>query len=143
MHQRPSPKPAPDQFVDPIAMTLFEVHESWAWVAVIGNGLAGAWCLGALKKPALRSRAMWWFVGVAQFTMMIQVVLGVLLVTAKDAEPVQFHMFYGFIALIAIGIIYSYRDQMMHRIYLLYGFGSLFITGLGIRAVLIGAAPPL
>ena len=41
-------------------------------------------------------------------------------------------------AIIAVAIIYSYRFQMKHRLYLLYGFGGLFIMGLGIRALLIG-----
>lgn len=119
-------------------MTLFEFHDNWAWFVVIGNGLAGLWCLASLKAPTLAGRAMWWFVGAAQMAMMVQVVLGVLLVTAEDREPAQFHMFYGFVALIAIGIIYSYRQQMMHRIHLLYGLGSLFVMGLGIRAMLVG-----
>ncbi len=43
----------------------------------------------------------------------------------------------SFVAIIAIGIIYSYRHQMRHRLYLLYGFGGLFIMGLGIRALVI------
>jgi hypothetical protein len=47
-------------------------------------------------------------------------------------------MFYGFVAIIAVAIIYSYRIQMRHRLYLLYGLGSLFVMGLGIRAMLVG-----
>ena len=34
-------------------------------------------------------------------------------------------MFYGFVAIIAVGIIYSYRQQMEKHLYLLYGFGGL------------------
>ena len=49
-------------------------------------------------------------------------------------------MFYGFVAIIAVGIIYSYRQQMRHRLYLLYGLGGLFVMGLGIRAILVGRA---
>ena len=45
-------------------------------------------------------------------------------------------MFYGFVAIIAVGIIYCYRSQMRHRLYLLYGLGGLFLMGLGIRAML-------
>jgi hypothetical protein len=51
-----------------------------------------------------------------------------------------FHAFYGFVAIIAIAIIYSYRAQLKGRVYLLYGFGGLFIMGLGIRAMLVGQA---
>ena len=47
-------------------------------------------------------------------------------------------MFYGFVAIIAVGIIYSYRVQMRDRLYLLYGLGGLFVMGLGIRALLVG-----
>ena len=46
-------------------------------------------------------------------------------------------VFYGFVALISVGLIYSYRQQMKDRQYLLYGLGCLFIMGLGIRAMLI------
>ena len=48
-------------------------------------------------------------------------------------------MFYGFVAIIAIGILYAYRAQMERYRYLLYGGGSLFIMGLGIRAMIVGA----
>ncbi|MEY3493917.1 MAG: hypothetical protein RL413_1335, partial [Actinomycetota bacterium] len=33
---------------------------------------------------------------------------------------------------------YSYRNQMRHKLYLLYGLGGLFLMGLGIRALLVG-----
>ena len=36
-------------------------------------------------------------------------------------------------------LIYSYRHQLKHRLYALYGFGGLFLMGLGIRAMLVGA----
>jgi hypothetical protein len=51
-----------------------------------------------------------------------------------------FHAFYGFVGIIAIAVIYSYRAQLKGRTYLLYGFGGLFIMGLGIRAMLVGQA---
>ena len=47
-------------------------------------------------------------------------------------------MFYGFVAIIAVAIIYSYRAQMAKHLYLLYGLGGLFLMGLGIRAMLVG-----
>ena len=70
--------------------------------------------------------------------MFVQVILGVGMVAGQHVEAPKFHMFYGFVAIIAVGILYSYRQQLAHRLYLLYGFGGLFIMGLGIRAVLIG-----
>jgi hypothetical protein len=69
----------------------------------------------------------------------VQVGLGVGMVAGQHLEAPQFHMFYGFVAIIAVGIIYSYRNQIARQyLYLLYGGGGLFIMGLGIRALLVG-----
>ncbi|MGI8793235.1 MAG: hypothetical protein ACR2H3_08670, partial [Acidimicrobiales bacterium] len=70
-------------------------------------------------------------------SVLVQVVLGVVLVAGHKTEAPQFHMFYGFVALISVGIIYSYRQQLRHRAYELYGFGGLFVMGLAIRAMVL------
>ena len=123
-----------------LATTLLEVHTSWSWIMIVGNGLAGVWALVAHRNVALRSRALWWFTGIAQVAVFVQVVLGVAVVNRDKIEYPAFHAFYGFVAIIAIAIIYSYRAQLKSRMYLLYGFGGLFIMGLGIRAMLVGQA---
>jgi hypothetical protein len=123
-----------------MSMSLLDFHEGWAWFVIFGNGAAGLWCLAALSLPRLSGRWLWLFVTLAQVGLVAQVVIGVFLVSADDRDAVEFHMFYGFIAVIAIGIIYSYRHQMMHRIHLLYGLGSFFVMGLAIRAMFIGTA---
>jgi hypothetical protein len=105
---------------------------------IVGNALAGIWALTAHRVVALRSRALWWFTGVAQFSVFVQVILGVIMVNRNKLEFPQFHAFYGFVAIIAIAIIYSYRAQLKGKVYLLYGFGGLFLMGLGIRAMLVG-----
>ena len=120
--------------------TLNNLHTNWAWVVIIANGLAGIWALTAHKLVALRTRALWWYTGVAEATMFVQVILGVIMVNRDKAVFPAFHAFYGFVAIIAIAIIYSYRAQLKSRVYLLYGFGGLFIMGLGIRAMLVGQA---
>jgi len=122
------------------AQTLNDLHTNWAWVVIIGNALAGIWALSANKLVSLRTRALWWYTGVAQFTVFIQVIFGVIMVNRDKAVFPAFHAFYGFVAIIAISIIYSYRAQLKGRVYLLYGFGGLFIMGLGIRAMLVGQA---
>ena len=108
--------------------TLLELHKSSAWIVIIGNAMAGVWALVAHKKVSLRSRAMWWFIGLAQFTVFVQVALGVAVVNRDKIEYPAFHAFYGFVAIIAIAIIYSYRAQLKSRVYLLYGFGGLFLS---------------
>jgi hypothetical protein len=122
------------------ALALLELHQNWAWFVIIGNGLAGLWALLAHWHTPLRSRALWWFTALAELTIFVQVVLGVALVNKEKLEFPEFHAFYGFVAIMAVAIIYSYRHQMRHRLYLLYGLGGLFLMGLGIRAMLVGEA---
>jgi hypothetical protein len=116
-------------------VSLAGVHTAWAWVVIVGNGLAGVWALGAEYRPALRTPALWRFTAGVQVSAFVQVVIGVIMVAGRDTPDLQFHMFYGFIMLAAIGIIYSYRQQLRDRLYLLYGLVGLFIMGLGIRAL--------
>ena len=78
--------------------------------------------------------------GIAQFTIFVQVAFGVAMVNKQKLEFPAFHAFYGFVAIMAVAIIYSYRLQLKSRVYLLYGFGGLFLMGLGIRAMLVGQA---
>jgi hypothetical protein len=117
---------------------LFRVHEYWGWSAIVANFVAGVFTLCAWRWKRLRNRFLWWPTIVAEAMMMIQVVLGVLLVSVQDYNPPRFHMFYGFVAFITVGLLYSYRYVWKARgwMELAYGLGGLFIMGLGIRAVL-------
>ena len=123
-----------------LSLLILDIHKAWAWVAIISNGLAGVWALAAHKITPLRTRALWWYTGVAEFTIFIQVTLGVIMVNKNKLEFPAFHAFYGFVAIMAVAIIYSYRHQLKNKTYLLYGFGGLFLMGLGIRAMLVGQA---
>ncbi len=120
-----------------MTVTLKAVHEAWAWVMILGNGMSGLWALAALRWPAVRSRALWWFTGLAEFAVFVQVALGVGLVSGQGYTVAELHMLYGFLAIIAVAILYSYRHQLRHRLYLLYGLGGLFVTALGIRAMVV------
>jgi heme A synthase len=121
---------------------LFDLHRAWGYAAIVANFLAGTYTLIAWRVPKLRNRWLWWPTIIAEAMMLIQVFLGVLLVSAEDYEPPRFHMFYGFVAFIAIGLLYSYRYvwRAANRMELAYGLGGLFIMGLGIRALLVVTA---
>ena len=109
-------------------------------MVVIGNGLAGAWALAAQRLPSLRTRALWWFTAFVEVAIVVQVILGVALYKGQNLKVAQFHMFYGFVAIIAVGLLYSYKTTspwVRERIYLVYGLGSLFLMGLAIRAFLV------
>ena len=64
----------------------------------------------------MRTRALWWFTLLAELTVFVQVTLGVIVVNKYKIEFPQFHAFYGFVGIIAVAIIYSYRNQMKHRL---------------------------
>jgi hypothetical protein len=116
---------------------LLDIHKQFAWVVVVGNGLAGAWALGAHFAKPLRTRVLWWFTWAVEIAIFVQVIMGVTVQERDGIEAPQFHLFYGFLGILAVGIIYAYRYQMREHIYLLYGGGGLFLMGLGIRAMIL------
>lgn len=107
-------------------------------MVIVGNGLAGAWALAAHRWNVLRHPSLWWTTAVAEVAIVVQAILGVALLTEEGMEPPRLHLFYGFVAVAAVGIIYSYRQQVQPYRYLLYGLGGLFLMGMGIREVFIG-----
>lgn len=118
-------------------MSLGTIHTVLGWVVVVANGLVGIWALVAHWVPAARSRVLWPATAVAQVLVGVQVVLGVVYLRTSGIEVTGIHQFYGFIALMSVALIYSYRHQIGRWQYLLYGFGGLFIMGLALRAVFI------
>jgi hypothetical protein len=118
---------------------IFDIHHVWGYVTIVLNGLAGLYALAAWRWKSLRGKSVWISTIVAESAALIQILLGTILVAGDEnyrkVVP-RFHMFYGFVIFITIGILYQYRSQMRGRLELLYGLGGLFIMGLGIRAVL-------
>jgi lipoprotein signal peptidase len=96
----------------------------------------GILALIAWRVRSWRGKWLWIVTIVAEAMMMLQVVVGVVLVASDDYVAPRFHMFYGFLAFLTVGIAYSYRQQMRGRRELFYGLVGLFIMGLGIRAIL-------
>lgn len=122
-----------------IANATLDWHEALAWVLIIANAFAGAWALAAQRWPALRGRPLWAVVVVAQLTTFAQALTGTILMARDDLEPARLHALYGFSSVIAVAILYSYRTSpfMRGKQYLLYGVGSLFIMGLGLRELVL------
>ena len=120
-------------------MNASDLHVNSAWIVVALNAAAGVWALAAHRVPALRRRELWWLTALAHFSVLLQVTIGVVALQADGVEASDFHMFYGFLTIASVGIIYSYRQQIIEWQYLLYGFGSLFIMGLGLRAIFLSS----
>jgi hypothetical protein len=71
--------------------------------------------------------------------MMVEVIVGVILFASDDyvGDRLRFHMFYGFLTFLTVGLAYQYRDSLKGRVEMFYGLVGLFIMGLGIRAVVV------
>jgi hypothetical protein len=104
---------------------------------VLSNAVAGVWALAAIRAERLRHRSLWWFVVFAELSAFAVVILGVTYQNTEEIDPPPLHDLYGFSTLFAVAILYGYRQQLRDRVHLLYGLGSLFIMGLGIRAMVL------
>lgn len=118
-------------------MTFLEIHGFVAWVMVLLNAGAGAWALAAHRLEGLRVAPLWWLTASAQVSVAVQALLGVLVLEVDGREVDQLHVIYGFVALASVGILYSYRQQIEQWRFLLYGFGGLFLMGMGIRGMVL------
>lgn len=125
-------------------VVLYDFHRQLAWFLVASNASVGVWSLAAHTLPRLRVRPFWWAVTVAQLSAFAIAIVGVVMLDRYGLELDQFHALYGFSCIVAVGILYSYRGSpfVKDKVYLLYGFGSLFIMGLGLRAMYIGTHSP-
>lgn len=122
-------------------MTVLGFHGALAWVILISNTLVGAWALAAHYYERLRHGALWVAIIFAQALFFAQAIAGTIMIANQGREVHDFHTFYGFASLAAVGIIYSYRQQVYEWRYLLYGFGGLFLAGMAIRTMTIGVSP--
>jgi hypothetical protein len=109
-----------------------------AIVLIVTNAVSAVWALGAHYLRRLRGWPLWVTIGVAQATTFAQAITGAVLISRDDIQPARLHALYGFSAIIAVGILYSYRTSpfMRGKQYLLYAGGSAFIMGLGLRELI-------
>ena len=119
------------------AVKFGELHAWWSWVMVMSNAVAGVWALLAHRRVALRTKALWVTTAGAQGSVAVQALLGVLVLRIDGREVEQLHVIYGFVALASLGVLYSYRQQIIEWQYVLYGCGGLFLMGLGIRGMIL------
>lgn len=114
---------------------MHQLHVVNAWVLIATNALVGFWCLAAYRWPRVGGKPMWAGVIVAQLTAFTQAVSGAIDSQRQGEVLRDMHALYGFSAIIAVAIMYSYRNSgfLKGKETLLYGFGSLFVMGLGLR----------
>jgi heme A synthase len=110
-------------------------HTTWALIAVWVNGIVGLWGMAMMRRQTI-PKLFFWAVGAAIVVMLIQVVTGVMLMSAEDIAPGNQHVFYGVLIAATFAFAYIYRTQFRKRPALHYGLLLLFTTGLGIRGIM-------
>lgn len=118
---------------------MHDLHVANAWVMIAANAAVGVWCLAAYRWRRLDGGALWVSVIAAQLTAVFQAVTGAFDSRQAGEELRDMHALYGFSAIVAIAILYSYRNSgfLKGKETLLYGFGSLFVMGLGLRNLVL------
>jgi hypothetical protein len=118
-----------------LAIDAASVHGALAWVLIGVNAAAGAWSLAAQRITVLDTVVRRAAVLMGHLSAFALAVSGVVLADRPGRTLEDFHALYGFSALIAVAIVYSYRRSgfVQGRVAMLDGFGCLFIMGLGIR----------
>ena len=113
-------------------------HEVIEWLMVLLNAAAGSWSLQAHRTKLFRVSARVWLTATAQIMVLAHLFSGVALASSENIEIPKFHLLYWSAAVLSVGVIYGYRNQLENRRYLLYGFAGLFLMGLGIRSMILG-----
>jgi hypothetical protein len=112
-----------------------EIHATWGWIAIVVNGVVGLWGLLLYRRESV-PRVFPWAVGVAITSLLLQVVLGVALMSTEDVQPGNQHVFYGVVIAVTFAFVYIYRVQFRKRPTLYYGLLLLFTMGLGMRGIM-------
>lgn len=128
--ERESPPRSP--YSRPLMRSL---HQYWGWAAVAVNFLVGMWGVVLAWRRKSPGRIFWSGVAAASATMVIQVGLGVALISSGTAQPGDQHVFYGIVIAFVLAFAYIYRAQLGRRPALYYGLTFLFVMGLGLRTI--------
>ncbi|MEM9519003.1 MAG: hypothetical protein AAGA37_06790 [Actinomycetota bacterium] len=112
---------------------MLALYEGSIWPWIIANGLVGIWACGAHLEPRVRHRSLWIAVAAAQAVILAHVIFGAIAQSQDLIEPGE-PLVYGLAGLLSCSLIYAYRNEMPEQLHLLYGLGSLWLMGLGIRA---------
>ena len=119
-------------------MGLRDFHTTLAFCLIAANATTGVWGL-LIDKGILKTQRFFWIsVAIAQIFGFAQAIVGVGIQTKDDLEPDDFHYLYGFSMIVAMALLYGYRNTIGNKKFLLYALGSFFIMGLGIRAMFLG-----
>ena len=114
---------------------MSEFHATWGWIAVVVNGVVGLWGVIVHRQETVPP-GFYWGAAIAIVSLLLQVVLGVALMSVGNLDPGNQHVFYGVVIAVTFAFVYIYRAQFRNRPALYYGLLLLFTMGLGIRGIM-------
>jgi hypothetical protein len=111
------------------------LHRTIGWYVVGLMGFVGLWALVLAVLKRAPGRAYWVVFGIGVSAVLSQVALGTWALSIDGVEPGNQHVFYGIVSVFTLAFAYIYRAQLAKRPALSYAILSLFLMGLGMRAI--------
>lgn len=111
------------------------IHRATGWYVIGVMAALGVWGLILTVARRQPGRVSWIAFGVGVVAVLGQVGLGVWALSVDGIEPGNQHVFYGVVSVFTLAFAYIYRAQLAKRPALSYALLSLFLMGLGMRAI--------
>ena len=121
-------------------MTLVDIHKSLANTALLFAAIMAVWGLARFFLRRGVGPSYWGAVIIAEFLILIQGLLGVILwAGGAGLPPPWIHILYGVVNLLALPLVYFYTKGRAERPeMLLYSVAFLFLIGALLRAIETG-----
>jgi len=114
---------------------LRSFHAGLAYTVVALNLAAGLWGLLFVRRRLPAPRLFWPAIVAGQVALAVQVVAGVALLNQLGAKP-GFHVFYGFVVLIAAALSWALRGESPRRAIVVSSVVAVFVGAVSVRAML-------
>ena len=99
----------------------------------------GLWGLFAYWRGQAVSGSYAGSLMIGEILIVVQVVAGLLLLTAGARPPTATHYLYGITAILVLPFVWSYfRERDQRQALLIYSLVALFIFGLAVRGIMTG-----
>lgn len=112
-----------------------ELHRTFGWYVVWTMAAIGTWGLVLALLRREPGRMYWTAFGIGVVGVLTQVGFGTWALSVDGIEPGNQHVFYGVVSVFTLAFAYIYRLQLAKRPALSYALLSLFLMGLGMRAI--------
>jgi hypothetical protein len=118
---------------------MAQIHELFARAVVLYFALVGVWGLFLAFRRAELSAGYRGALVIGVVLAVMQAVIGIVLFLGGGRPRDDLHYLYGLSLIVALPLVQQYLANRRWSKVLVYGLASLFMMGLGIRAITTGA----